>query len=538
MLLTDKILFNYQRCQRKSFLNLYGTPSAPSPLSDLMQKIHQDSHTYRQTVLAEFDYQQPVYPSRDWSTGANATLELMKQGVDCILNGVLLVDAHPYQQVSTSDNVADLVACSRGEMPIWLLGNLEGVTLVSVPNLLIKQTGPSDLGDWYYLPVDIKFSKRPKRDYQMIGAFHSQLLAAIQGVLPNAGLILREKGDYLVDVTKWLNLMQQTFWDCLQMLQTGVEPEVFISRHPCETCQWYDDCYAIASETRHLSLLPGVTSKRYQYLQQLNITTWEALAATNPADLIPYFEETCNNHSVEQVTQSVVLQAQASLKNRAIALPFAEKLTPEQLPVAPIELYFDIEAQPEMNLSFLYGILMVDRTQTTPENQPIETFHYFLAEKPEDQQLIWEQFLEFVGKYPTAPIFHFCPYEAQEIKTLAKRYHTPATRWQPVIQRLIDIHDRVTRNVVMPVESYSLKAIARSLGFAWRDESASGAQCIVWYDEWLKSQANSPGYDSEETPGNNFLDSILIYNEDDCRATYIVKDWLVNFLGFNLENYR
>lgn len=544
MLLSDKILFNYQRCQRKSFLNLYGTPIDRAPVSDLMQKIHQDSYAYRQAVLAEFDYQQPVYPPGDWNRGAEATLELMKQGVDCIANGVLLVDAHPYQQVSTSDAVSDAVAeqvgSSRDEMPIWLLGDLDGVTLVSLPNLLIKKTikkighkkiGQSNLGDWYYLPVDIKFSKHPKRDYQMIGTFHAQLLAAIQGFLPDAGLILREKGDYLVDVTKWLNLMQQTFWDCWQMLQNQSEPEVFISRHPCETCQWYENCYAIASENRHLSLLPGVTSKRYHYLKQLNITTWSALAAANPADLIPCFEETCNTHSVEQVAQSVVLQAQACLENRAIALPNAAKLTPEQLPVAPIELYFDIEAQPEMNLSFLYGVLLVDRTQTTPGNKPLETFHYFLAENPEDQPAIWEQFLEFVWQYPTAPIFHFCSYEAQEIKTLAKRYRTPASRWKPLIHRLIDLHDRVTKNVVMPVESYSLKAIARSLGFAWRDRSASGLQCIVWYDQWLKSNTQMPGDDAGKNPANEYLDSILIYNEDDCRATYIVKDWLVNFLA-------
>ena len=525
MLLTDKILFNYQRCQRKSFLNLYGTGIDRLPVSDLMQKIHQDSHAYRQSVLAEFAYEQPVYAPRDLMAGASATLELMKQGVDCIANGVLLVDAHPFAE-EVNDSRAEMP-----EMPIWLLGDLEDVTLVSMPNLLLKDKGVSNFGDWYYRPIDIKFSKRPKRDYQMIGTFHAQLLAAIQGFLPNAGLILRERGDYSVDVTKWLNLMQQTFWDCLQMLQNQEEPEVFISRHPCETCQWYDHCYAIAADTQHLSLLPGVTSKRYQYLKQLNITTREALAATNPADLIPYFEETCNHHSVEQLTQSLVLQAKACLENRAIALPTARDLTPEDLPVAPIELYFDIEAQPQLNLSFLHGVLLVDRRQTTPDNKPVEKFHYFLAEKPEEQQLIWKQFLAFVWTYPTAPIFHFCPYEAQEIKTLAKRYDTPASLWKPVIDRLVDIHELVTRNVVMPVESYSLKAIARSLGFQWRDPSASGLQCIAWYDAWLKSQDNLQGENAGENPGNEYLESILVYNEDDCRATYIVKDWLVNFLN-------
>lgn len=543
MLITDKILFNYQRCQRKSYLNLYGNPSEQSPLSDLMEKIHQDSYAYRQTILDRLAYQEPLYRPGDWSTGAQATLELMKQGVDCIANGVLLVDAHPFPQVSDLSSVAEPIGFSGQEMPIWLLGDLDGVTLLSCPSLLVKKTGVSQLGNWYYQPIDIKFSKRPKRDYQMIGAFHAQLLAAIQGLLPDSGLILRDKGHYFVDVTKWLNLMQQTFFDCLLMLQNRTEPEVFISRHPCETCQWYDSCYAIASATRHLSLLPGVTATRYDALKQLNITTWEALAAANPVDLIPYFEATCQSHPVEQVTQAIVLQAQASLQNRAIALPTAEKqsnfLGHEQLPVAPIELYFDIEAQPELNLSFLHGVLKVDRTQTTPDNQPLETFHYFLAKNPEDEALMWENFLQFVWEYPTAPIFHFCPYEAQEIKNLAKRYRTPASRWRPIIPRLIDVHALVTHNVVMPVESYSLKAIARSLGFQWRDPAASGAQCIVWYDQWLKTNAeitdnstlDNPSNQSSDESKNEYLASILTYNEDDCRATYIVKDWLVKFLG-------
>ncbi|MFM7712864.1 MAG: ribonuclease H-like domain-containing protein, partial [Microcystis sp.] len=37
-------------------------------------------------------------------------------------------------------------------------------------------------------------------------------------------------------------------------------------------------------------------------------------------------------------------------------------------------------------------------------------------------------------------------------------------------------------------------------------------------DQWLK------------TGDRTLLAAILRYNEDDCRATFILKDWLVNFL--------
>ena len=87
-----------------------------------------------------------------------------------------------------------------------------------------------------------------------------------------------------------------------------------------------------------------------------------------------------------------------------------------------------------------------------------------------------------------------------------------------MVERFVDLYDRVTQTVALPVESYALKAIARWLGFEWRDPQANGSQCIYWYDRWLA------------TGDRTFLDSIQLYNEDDCRATRRVKDWLENFI--------
>ena len=182
------------------------------------------------------------------------------------------------------------------------------------------------------------------------------------------------------------------------------------------------------------------------------------------------------------------------------------------LPIAPIELYFDIEAEPELNLDYLHGVLVVDRYNNT------EKFHGFLAESAAEEGAIWQQFLELMWAYPIAPIFHFCDYEVKTFKRLAKLYNTPAYLWKPVLKRFVDIHKQVTQKAIMPVESYALKPIARWLGFDWRDAKANGAQCVCWYDDWLK------------TGDRSLLEAIVRYNEDDCRATYVVKDWLTNFL--------
>ena len=87
----------------------------------------------------------------------------------------------------------------------------------------------------------------------------------------------------------------------------------------------------------------------------------------------------------------------------------------------------------------------------------------------------------------------------------------------------MDLHQVVTKTITLPIESYALKNIARWLGFEWRNPKANGAQSICWYEEWL------------ETGDRSLLDAIVIYNEDDCYATYYIKKWLSKFLEEQLK---
>ncbi|MEM1426813.1 MAG: TM0106 family RecB-like putative nuclease, partial [Cyanobacteria bacterium P01_H01_bin.130] len=80
--------------------------------------------------------------------------------------------------------------------------------------------------------------------------------------------------------------------------------------------------------------------------------------------------------------------------------------------------------------------------------------------------------------------------------------------------RCVDLHAWVTNLFFLPVEGYALKQIAAYLGFSWRDSSANGSQAVFWYDQWL------------ETGDRDLLNTIEIYNEDDCWATYHIAKWL------------
>jgi predicted RecB family nuclease len=476
------MLFHYHRCRRRLYLDSYGDASRKDPPSDYFIKLREDSAEHRQAVLAQFKpLRRPVYEPYNWEAGANATYQMMKDGVDSIYRGVL-------------------IAQGPGD-----------VMYRSEPDVLVKQVGESELGDWYYVPYNVKLGKKPKPEYQLVAAFSAYVLAETQGVWPEiAWLFLKEK-EYAVSLDRYVPRLQEALDDCLNVkegiLIAPQAPEVFISRSRCDMCPWLGYCYQEAKDHNHLSLLPGVTQKRYPTLVELGITTVEDLAKAQPSRL-------AHSLDVEQpVTEKMIFQAQAQWSGNAIARLEGGffPLTPHDIPTGDIELYFDIEAAPDKDLIYLHGVLVVDRKAQQ------ETFHALVAESPEHEETAWFEFLALVARYPNAPIYHFCPYEAQTVRRLSELYGNGGISIEPLLDRFIDIHKQVVEAVALPVESYALKHLARWMGFDWRDEDANGAQSICWYDDWLR------------TGDRTYLNTILRYNEDDCQATYRVKDWLVTF---------
>ncbi|HQU27335.1 MAG TPA: TM0106 family RecB-like putative nuclease, partial [Acidimicrobiales bacterium] len=82
--------------------------------------------------------------------------------------------------------------------------------------------------------------------------------------------------------------------------------------------------------------------------------------------------------------------------------------------------------------------------------------------------------------------------------------------------RWIDLHDVVSRQV-QTAGPLGLKLVASAAGFAWRDPSPSGEASIAWYERAV-------GEDPVGAAAHRRR--LLEYNEDDCRATRALRDWL------------
>ena len=501
MLISDHLLLNYKRCNRRTFLETYGDRQHRDPEKDFLLKLKRENKTHIRNVIEakSLQPQQPQASRRDWQLNAQQTVELMQQGVDCIIRGTLSINYDQWRSLSNN--------LSNHKISQEYSDFLSEITFTAAPSLLIKQPGKSIFGDWEYIPVNIKLGRKPKPEYKLISAFHAQILAIVQGKMPERSqLILKEHNSHHINLTHWLTKMQETVADCLYMLANKDEPEVFISRQRCSLCSWYGFCHDVARSSEHLSLIPGVTPKRYEYLQALGIDTAETLIDV-PQDILA---EALGFDVAQQLKQQVT----AIQSDRPAIRSNFNLIDTQPIPSDAIELYFDIEAEPERQTDYLLGVLLVDRVNKT------EKFHAFLAENPEDEGKIWQKFLDFIALYPNAPIFHYSEYEADTIKRLARLYDTPREQKKEILSRLVDLHYWVTKAVIFPVESYSLKAIANWIGFYWRETSGSGDQSVCWYDRWL------------ETQDRTLLELILSYNEDDCRATHRLKDWLLDFMEY------
>ena len=99
-----------------------------------------------------------------------------------------------------------------------------------------------------------------------------------------------------------------------------------------------------------------------------------------------------------------------------------------------------------------------------------------------------------------------------------ERYGLDQDVFTTYVDREYDLYsDLIVPYSDWPTFSYSIKQIAKHIGFRWRDSDPSGANSIAWYNEYL-------AHPEQE----QLLNRILQYNEDDCLAMLAIKRYFEN----------
>lgn len=287
----------------------------------------------------------------------------------------------------------------------------------------------------------------------------------------------------------------------------------------CRSCSWWERCGPELEQRRDVSLVVGANQSRI--LADAGITTIDQLAAHRggPPDEWP------GNARFDDA----ILTAIAWLQG----IPLIRRLDTPVVRRADVEVDVDMESYGEHG-AYMWGTLLTDTTDPTCEVR----YRPFVTWQPLPTADEGRSFGEFwtwltaqrdaaheAGKSFAA----YCYSQQAENRWLlgsADRFAgAPGVPSRAEVEAFIgsaewvDIYEAVGRNFVCP-NGKGLKRVAPVAGFTWRDADASGEASMDWYRDAVGLGGGVPDPTQRER--------LLEYNEDDVRATKVLREWITD----------
>ena len=492
--LTDRLLRSWLRCKRRAWLDRHG---------------HQER--------------------RQWSAHRALALD------DQLRSFQSLLPSRPgHGEAACRDGAA-------GVMGLRLFGRgPAGLELQAHPTLLQRLPGQSRWGEYSYRPVLARQGRRLTREHRLQLALWGRLLAEHQQAAVPEALVVAGGDRRLELETLPLNTgLQRQLEESLERLAQDLErpapPPLVNDRKKCTLCSWRSLCDAEAAAEGHLSEVSGVGGKRRDLLLDLGVRSLAELAAADPeqlADALAVHGEQHREVAAQLVAQALVQAGGEPRRRGADGTPAqpdeAWSAALPELAAAPGVLLYDIESDPDARDDFLHGFLRLERgadgrwpEALLPASGP-GAGHYqpLLALYEHGEARLWRRLARLLARYPDWPVLHYGETESVGLLRLAERQGVSEAERNRLRARLIDVHQRLRRHWLLPVNSYGLKAVAGWRGFRWSQSGVDGARCLLWWRQWRQGGR-------QPRRGRRQLGRIFLYNRDDCRATWMVASWLL-----------
>jgi uncharacterized protein len=367
---------------------------------------------------------------------------------------------------------------------------------VGMPDLLEARPGKSELGEQHYVVYDIQRNLDLRDEQKFPLVFYSLILERIQGVRPKEAYVIDPQGNeraFMVD--DFVERFHATRENIERILE-GDRPAPFL-KSGCKRSPWYSLCLEGAEGCSDVSLVYRISQADQRRLYANGIRTVTDLANADGDELRAKLEDWPYDKIVRLQNQARVLISGEPLTLRA-----------PQFPEVRTEVFVDVESDPTRDVDYLIGLLTRD-TQTGDTK-----YESLLAEDPADEGIVWRKFLDALAGWEDFAIYHYAYYERTVFDRLMLRHGASTELADKFHGTAIDLHQRTVDAVVLPLYFYTLKDVAKYAGYEWSDPEAGGAESVVWYDSWLK------------TKDQTWLKRLRQYNEDDVRATLLLKDWL------------
>lgn len=485
--ITASMLYDYISCPHRVSMDAFADSASRDQVSPFVQLLWDRGHSHEVEMMAGLGTPFLDLSKYDGDEKEKRTLAAMAEGVDLIYSGRISIDGLV--------GIPDLL---RREEAGYIAGDIKSGA---------GEEGGSDDDD-----------AKPKISYAVQLGLYTDILERL-GRSPARRAFVWDINSKEV-AYKFDELYgkknPRTLWDDYQECLTNVRAIVgrTVETLPayssaCKNCVWYSTCLKTLEEANDLTLIFMLgRAKRDALIDQ--ISTLRELAEINPEGFL-------TDKGKKTVFPGIgpdslrKYQARALLAVTKDAQPYLTM--PISLPTNPRELFFDIEVDPMRDICYLHGF--VERFEGA------EQYHAFFSDKADAQserEAFRAAWTYLQSRRPCA-MYYYSKYERTLYRKLQAKY--PDVCSADEIESLFSdpasvdlLYDVVTKATEWPTKDYSLKTLAKFLGFSWRDVHPSGAASIEWFDKWVRSG------DVE------VRNRILEYNEDDCRATRILLDGL------------
>jgi uncharacterized protein len=465
--ITARTVYDYCISPFMFHCNKFAPPENKDPISEFDQLLMQQGIAHEDQVLKE------RYPGLE-----KAKFETLEEGFKLVLEAM--------KKGSKAISGAPVFYLPQG--------------LMGIADALEKKTSaPSIFGKYHYIVKEIKLAKNIQSHHVFQGAFYNYLIGKIQGYTPPQFYLVNRDNEEFVQNYDEKSLME--IISDIRAILNGkkVTPTYGSCKAPWET---YNDEEAI--RLKDISLVSGCGPSFKKRLLENGIGTFHQLAKT-PKDKLTTIK------GIGDKTASKFLQnSNALVQGKHMRIGNCDAF-----PVKATEIFLDLEGTGEqvgeeelIAMDYLIGVII--RKNAAAQYIP------FLAEGLDKEGEMFYNFVDWVGKQKDFIIYHWHNYERVHLQKMAQRHNLQQAKFDLIFSNMRDLYKDATSTFAFPTYGNGLKEIAPYIGYTWKHKEVNAMESIAIYLQYVKDRQTN----------KEKMQKVIDYNNDDCEATLLIKDWL------------
>jgi len=435
--------------------------------------------------------------------------------------GLTIANAKPQKTTTAEESTQLTIEAMRAGAQVIVQARLAGDQVAGYADVLLRVEQGSSLGDWSYEVQDTKLAKETKGGTILQLSAYSDMLGSIQGRLPEYFEVVTPLAseryrveDYAAYYRMVLATLRSSVAKGHEALLAACYPEPV---EACAVCAWEGRCEARRRRDDHLSYIAGAgRSHRVELTAQGHATLVAVAEMTVPVAFKPA-------RGSRDTYGRLGHQARVQHQQRTEKKPIYERLALKDgeglsrlPPPSKGDLFLDLEGARfarEGGREYLFGLWLGDE------------YRAWWAVDDAEEKAAFEEVIDVImaawAADPAMHVYHFNHYEPTAFKKLMGRYVTRGEQLDKLLraERFVDLYPIARQAVRAGVESYSIKKLEQYSGYTRRVALQNVHEPLLAVE--LALDANAPALITPEIRGD-----VQGYNEDDCRSTEVLRDWM------------